>query len=352
MADEKKNALPSGGRVAHKGQASKEKGKTGNKQTQSGVLLSTGGGEPIKPGQKWTDEKRVLQPRDPETGYFTYNSEAHWGLKYKQRNRAGTVPPSAKQLVLAAGINPINGVIKEGDVIVWNGKTQIVLQDMSVEELYEYFRKYDENSGEYYVGKALKEKQVPTDNKKLSSNLVSKQGRHSKAENEGIAKGDNPFAVVGHYDMSKLSDKTAAAIAKKVDEAAKGFTPSGWSVKGAVISKGKYDANKKWNATHTILPKKHKKPNPTGPDNPPPGGGSGPEKMSSSGGLVKDGKIDKSKINYSDAGQKKYFDGVAEDMRKNPGKYHLTPQQASKMNGAIVATAAKKGHFDKMKWKE
>lgn len=363
---------PSGAAAAVKGQASKEKGKTGNKQTQGGVLLSTGGGEPIKPGQRWTDEKRVLQPRDPATGTFTYNSEAHWGLKYKQRNKAGTVPPSAMELVLAAGIDPVDGAVKKGDVIVWNGKTQIILEDMSVEELYDYFRKYDEGTGEYYVGKAQKERQSPSDNRKLSSNMVSKQGRHSKSENEGIAKGDNPFAVVGHYDMGKLSNKTAAAIKAKYEEAAKGFTPSGWSVEGAVISKEKYEANKKWNEGHPPVPKKSKKPNATGPGNPPnppsgggsasnppnpPSGGSGPGDASGgggsgSGGLVKDGKIDKSKINYSDAGQKKYFDGVAEDMRKNPGKYHLTPQQASKMNGAIVANAAKKGYFDKMKWKE
>ncbi len=347
MADEKKNALPSGGHAAHKGQASKEKGKTGNKQTQSGVLLSTGGGEPIKPGQKWTDEKRVLQPRDPETGYFTYNSEAHWGLKYKQRNRAGTVPPSAKQLVLAAGINPIDGVIKKGDVIVWNGKTQIVLQDMSVEELYEYFRKYDENSGEYYVGKALKEKQVPTDNKKLSSNLVSKQGRHSKAENEGIAKGDNPFAVVGHYDMSKLSNKTAAAIAKKVDEAAKGFTPSGWSVKGAVISKEKYDRNKRWNINHPIAPISPKKPNPTGPANPPTtGGGDGGSK------LVRGGKIDKSKVDYSKPEQKKFFDEVSKSINSDPSKYGLTPEQAGQLTGSILAEMAADGALDDFDWEE
>ena len=380
MAEDKKKTPSPGGHEAHKGEASKEKGKTGNLQHANGVLLSTGGGTPIGPGEKWTDEHRVLQPRDPATGTFTYNSEAKWGLKYKQRNKANTVPPSARELVLAAGIDPKDGMIHKGDVIVWNGKTQIALQDMKVEELYDYFKKYDENTGEYYVGKAQKESQSPSDNKKLSSNFVTKQGRHSKAENEGLAKGDNPFRVVGHYDMDKLSNKTAEAIAKKVEETAKGFTPSGWSVEDAVISSDKYDANQHWNETHPVNPKKPKNPNvpnPTGPgkgpDNPPnppkdddgpkppkpPKGGGGdsakPKRMSSSGGLVKDGKIvDKSKIDYSNPVHKKYFDDVAADMKRNPKKYHMTPEMANAMNGAIVANGAKKGLFDKMnmKWEE
>ena len=344
----------SGASAAVKGQASKEKGKTGNKQTQGGVLLSTGGGEPIKPGQKWTDEKRVLQPRDPETGTFTYNSEAHWGLKYKQRNKAGTVPPSARELVLAAGIDPVDGVIKAGDVIVWNGKTQIVLQDMSVEELYDYFRKYDEASGEYYVGKAQSERQIPSENRKLSSNFASKQGRHSKAENEGIAKGDNPFAVVGRYDMSKLSNKTAAAIEAKYAEAANGFTPSGWSVEGAVITKDKYDANKRWNEGHPPVPKRSGKPNPTGPGNPPapPAGGNPPAPPSGGSGIVKRGKIDKSKVNYSKPEQKRFFDGVSESINADPGKYGLTPEEAEQLTGSILAEMAADGELDDFDWEE
>lgn len=373
MAEDKKKTPSPGGHEAHKGEASKEKGKTGNLQHANGVLLSTGGGTPIGPGEKWTDEHRVLQPRDEGTGKFTYNSEAHWGLKYKQRNKANTVPPSARELVLAAGIDKAGG-LKAGSVIVWNGKTQIILRDMSVEELYDYFKKYDEESGSYYKGRSLLEKGDKKDNQKLTSNMVAKQGRHSKAEKEAIEatkdtwnKGD--FGVVGHYDMSKMSNKTADAMKAKFAEAAEGFDPKGWSVpestwksrtignlpENSIQVAGDHPSNPKPLDNH------NPKPNPTGPGNPPkpPKGGGGdsskPKKTSSSGGLVKDGKIvDKSKINYSDPTQKKYFDDIAADMKRNPKKYHMPPEMANAMSGATIANGAKKGLFDKMnmKWED
>lgn len=401
MAEDKKKTPSPGGHEAHKGEASKEKGKTGNLQHANGVLLSTGGGTPIDPGEKWTDEHRVLQPRDKGTGKFTYNSEAHWGLKYKQRNKANTVPPSARELVLAAGIDKAGG-LKAGSVIVWNGKTQIILRDMSVDELYDYFKKYDEESGDYYKGRSLLEKGDKKDNRKLTSSMAAKQGRHSKAEKEAIEatkdtwnKGD--FGVVGHYDMSKMSNKTAEAMKAKFAEAAQGFDPHGWSIPestdGKIAIAKLPENNVPVTGSHPSSPEPMDNHNPTGPGNPPtpPGGGKGsggphtpppppggavpnatgpqkeksapatdkgkettskPKRMSSSGGLVKDGKIvDKSKIDYSNPVHKKYFDDVAADMKRNPKKYHMTPEMANAMNGAIVANGAKKGLFDKMKMK-
>lgn len=50
---------------------------------KSKKTLATGGGEPIPKGQKMTDEKRVLQPRDPETGQFDYNASADIERKYE-----------------------------------------------------------------------------------------------------------------------------------------------------------------------------------------------------------------------------------------------------------------------------
>ncbi len=372
MAEDKKNSLPSSGHEAHKGQASKERGKTGNLQHAGGVLLSTGGGVPIDPGKKWTDERRVLQPRNAANGKFTYNSEAHWGLKYKQRNKANTVPPSAMELVLAAGIDKAGG-LKAGSVIVWQGKTQIILKDMSVQELYDYFKKYDEETGDYYKGRSLLEKGDKKDNHRLTANMVAKQGRHSKAENEAIEatkgtwnKGD--FGVVGHYDMSRMSNKTAEAMRAKFAEEAAGFDPQGWSVpkstwksraagshqENAVDVAGKHPSDPK-----PLGGRNPDVPNPTGPgkgpDNPPKGGGEGADsspKGSKSGGIVKDGKVDKSKIDYSNPTQKKYFDDLVSDMKKNPAKYHMTPEQAGKATGEKVARFAKKGGLDAMKWEE
>lgn len=48
---------------------------------KSRQTLATGGGQPIKKGGKWTNEKRVLQPRDEE-GHFDYNSSAGYERKY------------------------------------------------------------------------------------------------------------------------------------------------------------------------------------------------------------------------------------------------------------------------------
>lgn len=354
MADNEKKqgqSFPSGGHEAHKGTASKEKGKTGNLQHANGALLSTGGGEPIKPGKKWTDERRVLQPRDPKTGTFTYNAEAKWGLKYKQRNKAHTVPPSARELVLATGINPVNGMIHKGDVIIWNGKTQIALKDMSVQELYAYFQKYDENSGEYYLGRAQKQRQIPSKNRKLSSNFVTKQGRHSKAENEGIANGDNPFEVVGHYDMSKLSNKTAAAIQAKYAEAAKGFIPSGWSVEDAIITEEKYKANKRWNASHPGSGFKPR-PNTTGPSgvdyHPAYPEGYKPsfeadmKGVNPPSGLFNQGKVDPSKIDYDgSAVQRRFFKRLAKHMSENPEQFHIPENMRGKITGKYIAKKMK-----------
>jgi hypothetical protein len=49
---------------------------------ESRMTLNTGGGEPIPAGHKRTHEYRVLQPRDPETGRFDYNSSANISRKY------------------------------------------------------------------------------------------------------------------------------------------------------------------------------------------------------------------------------------------------------------------------------
>lgn len=48
--------------------------------------MATGGGTPIPKGHKRTNEHRVLQPRDPETGEFADNASANLERKYEQHS--------------------------------------------------------------------------------------------------------------------------------------------------------------------------------------------------------------------------------------------------------------------------
>lgn len=98
--------------------------------------MSTGGGQPIPAGQKWTNERRVMQPRDPDTGHFTYNSDAGLRKKfrYKRPDKERAVPVSARKLGFQ------DKALKKGDVINIGGKTWVVTRDMDVNEVYAYFK--------------------------------------------------------------------------------------------------------------------------------------------------------------------------------------------------------------------
>ena len=187
--------------------------------------MSTGGGEPIDAGKKWTTERRVLQPRDPDTGHFTYNADAQLGLKYKQRAK-GAIPVGAKGWIL-------NNGIKKGDKVVIDDSVWIAIEGIDKQKLIDYFKKYDEAEGEYYVeedGKATG----------LSSEFVGKRGRKSKEEKKAIdeydekideiAKGnydeetaDDTWRIVGDVDISSLGNYTQEEIKEKFEEKATGF---------------------------------------------------------------------------------------------------------------------------------
>ena len=350
---EKDKKTGTGAIAAVKGEASKEKGKTGNMRHSGGVLLSTGGGTPIEGGKKWTYEHRVLQPRDKTNGQFTYNSEAHWGLKYEQRNHANTVPPSAREYILNSGLLKRGG-IKAGDVIVWNGKTQIALRDMPVSELVDYFKKYDQRSGEYYIGHATEESGPKTDNRKFGSEFVAKQGRKSKAERETIEKSEGSFnggslTPVGHYDLSKVSAKTAGAIAKKVEEKAQGFFPGGWDIPLAHIDPLKRAVNETHNAkvdaereAEASQPRKPAVTGPYQPSKPNYPEGYKPDfeadvKMDAPKGLFSKGKLDQSKVDYDGSVvQRRFFDKLAKHFAGKASEMGI-PEDAAKL------LASKKG---------
>lgn len=64
---------------------------------KSKTTLATGGGEPIKKGHKRTNEKRVLQPRDPKTGQFDYNASADIERKYDYHAERNGLHGNAKE---------------------------------------------------------------------------------------------------------------------------------------------------------------------------------------------------------------------------------------------------------------
>lgn len=168
--------------------------------------MSTGGGEPIPKGEKRTTQKRVLQPRDPDTGEFEFNASALYGRKYPDRSKEGHDPISARGWMLPDGI-------KKGDKVNIGDKVWIAIDDIDADTMREYFKNYDEEKGEFFSG-----------GQKLSDRFIRKQGRESKEEKAGIAAGDR---VIGQVDLNKVSNKSKVEMKAKIDSVlANGFVPS------------------------------------------------------------------------------------------------------------------------------
>ena len=194
--------------------------------------MSTGGGEPIPAGKKRTHERRVLQPRDPDTGQFEFNSSALYGRKYPDRSKPDHAPIAARGWILNEGI-------KKGDKVNIDGKVWIAIRSINKQELINYFKKYNESAGEfstdYGAGK----------NQKLSSAFIRKLGRTSKEEKAGIEKGER---VLGKVAMSSLSKTSKEEMRAKMKESMRGFNPEDWStIPLDVISPSKLAENEKFN---------------------------------------------------------------------------------------------------------
>ena len=189
--------------------------------------MSTGGGTPIPRGHKWTNERRVLQPRDPDTGHFTYNADAELSLKYKSHGKKNADPVAMKGMRL-------NSDIKKGDVVNIGDETFIALKDISYKKMKDFFRRYSEEYGEHYSYGQLPSSATMADKfteiagnvkaVKLSDLLVKKKGRMSASEKQGISQDKD---VVGKVDISKLGNKTKQEIADKIASAKKKFSPNG-----------------------------------------------------------------------------------------------------------------------------
>lgn len=129
---------------------------------ESKKTLATGGGEPIAKGHKRTTEKRVLQPRDPETGQFDYNSSANISRKYEyhaERNgshggkggggKYKTVPYFARGL--EATFATVG--VKKGDVISVNAQKYISTCDLTADEFRDQLENYlEDDEGGTHLG--------------------------------------------------------------------------------------------------------------------------------------------------------------------------------------------------------
>ncbi len=147
--------------------------------------MSTGGGTPLKKGEKLKDRpdaKRVLQPRDEE-GHFTYNSVNGIPLK-DGPSRGTTVPPMLRGMKLT--------FCTKGTVLKLEGengiKTKIMTIDMSVEEMVNACKYYiEEESGFAGMGEG---------------SSITKKGRKSQEEKEAS------LGQVGRVNPKKLSKST------------------------------------------------------------------------------------------------------------------------------------------------
>ena len=207
----------------------KEEKHSGDKYSVESLRanMSTGGGEPIPKGKKRTTQKRVLQPRDPDTGQFEFNSSALYGRKYPDRSKPDHAPIAARGWILNEGI-------KKGDKVNIDGKVWIAIESIDKQELINYFKKYNEGAGEFSSG-----------NQKLSSKFIRKHGRQSKEEKAGMEAGKR---IVGKVDMSSLSKTSKAEMEMKMKESLEGFEPENWStIPLSKISAQKIAENEKFN---------------------------------------------------------------------------------------------------------
>lgn len=232
---------------------------------------STGGGTPLKKGEKLKDHpeaKRVMQPRD-EDGQFTYNSVNGKGLKYGP-SRGTTVPPFLRGVKLTY-CAPGTKLKIDGDDGI---KVKIMTIDMSVDEIVNACKEYIE-SEEGFAGMG-------------EGSSITKKGRKSQEE-KNASEGQ-----IGNVDPKKLSKGTQAEMAaasnrykasnsaNELSPTVDGYkvindtlTPSGDTVRNTPARYWEKNKNQQSNPVPTS-------PNPNGPNVPagsgpsnPPSGGSG-----------------------------------------------------------------------------
>ena len=133
---------------------------------------STGGGTPLKKGEKLKDHPeahRVQQPRD-ENGQFTYNAANAKPLKYGP-SRGETIPPYLRNVDLTA-------IVKKTNAVVYNGLTYLAGIKMSAQTILNKFKEW--NNGGFGS---------------LNRDVDRKKGRKTDLEKQAISQGKQGIAA-------------------------------------------------------------------------------------------------------------------------------------------------------------
>lgn len=175
---------------------------------------STGGGTPLKKGEKLKDHPeahRVQQPRDEE-GKFTYNSANAKELKYGP-SRGTTVPPFLQNIKMTYAV-------KVGDRIVseQGGKKHVYLSNLNfdADSLVKAFQRYDLQKGFGDFSKEIKQKKGALSNAEKAATSTS------------IIDASNPGAVLQNIRSHYTGQTRTYAVKKRATNQNFGNTaPSG-----------------------------------------------------------------------------------------------------------------------------
>lgn len=207
---------------------------------------STGGGTPLKKGEKLKDHPevhRVQQPRD-ENGQFTYNAANAKPLKYGP-SRGDTIPPYLQGVDLSA-------IVKKTNAVVYNGLTYLAGMKMSAQQI---LNKFKEWKGDNFKG--------------MNKDLDRKKGRKTNLEKQAIAQNKQGISATKDQKTETTPQgQRITRMAKKEYMQKLGIAIK--SVKGKKVNKNVFKPVKPATPTNKPTPAQPTTPNtPTIPINKP-----------------------------------------------------------------------------------
>lgn len=216
---------------------------------KSKTTLATGGGEPIAKGHKRTNEKRVLQPRDPKTGQFDYNASADIERKYDYHAERNGLHGNAKDGYTWSEKDrhlPVNlqkakaaffqaapeGKLEKGQIMSVNGQKFIAPVDMTETEFMNAITDVYHDAG----GKAS-----------LGGDLISATTSGAKKEHAGenILKDEGLLKSIDREEFEQL------VLSSK---GGKQHNPKYFAPSAEGLSDEKKAANEEWNEKKSNVP--------------------------------------------------------------------------------------------------
>lgn len=203
--------------------------------------LAPGGGQPIGKGKKWTNEKRVLQPRDEE-GHFDYNSSAGYERKYEyhaERNGShGGAGGGGKYKTLPTYARDnfdietcIQKGMKKGDILSMSDSNVKIIANMDI-SADEFKAMLEEHLGVGARGSDLRKGEMKGEEKLSTVTLRGTQGKKVKT---GMNIKDINTNMTKQGIAKALKDKLATPLGKE--------DYSKYGPEGALISPGKLASN-------------------------------------------------------------------------------------------------------------